>query len=71
MWTYEDVSKRLWGIGTTTEEVLHGMGLFSLKDVVKMPKELLIKRFGKVKGEESYLVSHMVLMRAGLLLNTF
>ncbi|WP_252188366.1 hypothetical protein [Bacillus mycoides] len=54
-----------------TEEVLHGMGLFSLKDVAKIPKELLIKRFGKVKGEESYLVSHMVLMRARLLLNTF
>jgi DNA polymerase V len=54
MWTYEDVSKKLWGIGTATEEVLHGMGLFSLKDVAKTPKELLIKRFGKVKGEESY-----------------
>lgn len=61
MWTYEDVSKKLWnikplqkvwGIGSATQEALHGMGLFSLKDVANTPKERLIKRFGKVKGEE-------------------
>ncbi|KFM95592.1 hypothetical protein [Bacillus clarus] len=30
------------------------MGLFSLKDVAKTPKEQLIKRFDKVKVEEQY-----------------
>nr|WP_240522292.1 hypothetical protein [Bacillus thuringiensis] len=44
MWSYEDVSKKLWdikplhkvwGIGTATEEALHGMGLFFLKGCCK------------------------------------
>ncbi|PEI52366.1 damage repair protein [Bacillus pseudomycoides] len=61
LWTYEDVPKKLWnikplkdvcGIGSATQEALHGMGLFSLQDVANTPKERLIKRFGKVKGEE-------------------
>ncbi|WP_240527476.1 DinB/UmuC family translesion DNA polymerase [Bacillus pseudomycoides] len=61
LWTYEDVQKKLWnikplknvwGIGSATQDALHGMGLFSLKDVANTPKERLIKRFGKVKGEE-------------------
>ncbi|AHA75945.1 putative DNA-damage repair protein (plasmid) [Bacillus thuringiensis YBT-1518] len=34
------------------------MGLFSLKEVAKTPKENLIKRFGKVKGEELYRFSY-------------
>jgi len=34
------------------------MELFSLKDVAKTTKELLIKRFGKVKGEELYHFSY-------------
>ncbi|PGT62700.1 damage repair protein [Bacillus cereus] len=63
MWSYNDVSKKLWeikplqkicGIGVATQESLHSMGLFSLKDVARTPKEHLIKRFGKVKGEELY-----------------
>ncbi|PRT36939.1 Y-family DNA polymerase [Bacillus wiedmannii] len=67
MWSYEDVSKKLWevkplrkvwGIGKATEEALHSMGLFSLKEVAKTPKEHLIKRFGKVKGEELYRFSY-------------
>ncbi|PEM35670.1 DinB/UmuC family translesion DNA polymerase [Bacillus pseudomycoides] len=61
LWTYEDVPKKLWNIkplkdvcgsGSATQEALHGMGLFSLQDVANTPKERLIKRFGKVKGEE-------------------
>ncbi|EEM01836.1 DNA-damage repair protein [Bacillus pseudomycoides] len=61
LWTYEDVPKKLWnikplkdvcGIGSATQDALHGMGLFSLQDVANTPKERLIKRFGKVKGEE-------------------
>ncbi|PHB27085.1 damage repair protein [Bacillus pseudomycoides] len=61
LWTYEDVPKKLWnikplkdvcGIGSATQEALHGMGLFSLQDVANTPKDRLIKRFGKVKGEE-------------------
>ncbi|PGC23511.1 damage repair protein [Bacillus pseudomycoides] len=61
LWTYEDVPKKLWnikplkdvcGIGSATQDALHGMGLFSLQDVANIPKERLIKRFGKVKGEE-------------------
>ncbi|MED4714405.1 damage repair protein, partial [Bacillus pseudomycoides] len=52
MWTYEDVPKKLWnikplknvwGIGSATQDALHGMGLFSLKDVANTPKERLIK----------------------------
>ncbi|KIV72238.1 DNA polymerase IV [Bacillus mycoides] len=67
MWSYEDVSKKLWevkplhkvwGIGKATKEALHSMGLFSLKEVAKTPKEHLIKRFGKVKGEELYRFSY-------------
>ncbi|MDA1663455.1 hypothetical protein PDK35_26460 [Bacillus cereus group sp. TH153LC] len=67
MWSYDDVSKKLWevkplrkvwGIGKATEEALHSMGLFSLKEVAKTPKENLIKRFGKVKGEELYRFSY-------------
>ncbi|PEP87417.1 DinB/UmuC family translesion DNA polymerase, partial [Bacillus pseudomycoides] len=63
MWSYDDVPKKLWeikplqkicGIGVATQELLHSMGLFSLKDVAKTPKERLISRFGKVKGEELY-----------------
>lgn len=47
MWSYDDVSKKLWevkplrkvwGIGKATEEALHSMGLFSLKEVAKTPK---------------------------------
>lgn len=30
------------------------IAMWSHEDVSKTPKELLIKRFGKVKGEESY-----------------
>lgn len=67
MWSYEDVSKRLWevkplrkvwGIGKAMEEALHSMGLFSLKEVAKTPKEHLKKRFSKVKGEELYRFSY-------------
>lgn len=45
MLSYEGVSKQLGGIRTATEEGLHGMGLVSLKEVAKTPKELLILLF--------------------------
>ena len=59
-WTYDDVETKLWkinplsnmwGIGQRMEKNLNSMGIFSIKDLAKMPREILKDKFG-VMGVE-------------------
>ena len=59
-WTEEDVKTKLhkitpltkiWSIGRQTEKKLNKMGIYTLGDLAKTPKQFLIKTFGVIGGE--------------------
>jgi DNA polymerase IV len=47
---------RVWGIGKKTNAVLARMGVNTIGDLQKLPKEFLVERFGK-QGEELHALS--------------
>lgn len=62
VWTYEDVSTKLWpikplnevwGISSGYTKRLNALGMYSVYDVAHFSKDLLVKKFG-VMGEELY-----------------
>lgn len=51
-----DIS-RLWGAGKKTEQTLHKMGINTIGDLAKFPKDILNKKLGKMGGH-FYNLSH-------------
>lgn len=59
-WTIEDVPSKLWpikplskfwGIGKNYEKKLNAIGLYSMGDIARYPKKLLIDAFGVIGGQ--------------------
>jgi DNA polymerase-4 len=49
--------EKLWGVGETTQKKLSGLGVRTIGDLSRVPREVLEKRFGK-HGAHLYLLSH-------------
>lgn len=64
MWTYDDIQKKMWnitplnkfwGIAKKTEQKLNRLGITTIGELAKYPKEVLIQQFGNVIGTELHL----------------
>lgn len=53
---------RIWGAGKVTQKALHKMGIDTIGDLAKFPKDLLGKKLGKA-GNHFYNLSHGIDMR--------
>ncbi|MGG2027945.1 DNA repair protein [Gottfriedia sp. S16(2024)] len=66
-WTYVDVPTKMWnitplskfwGIAKKTEQKLNRLGITTIGELARYPKEVLIKQFGNVIGTELHLHSN-------------
>lgn len=48
---------RIWGVGQVTAQTLYGMGVHTIGDLARFPREVLVSRFG-VHGDHLFNLSH-------------